>query len=81
MPVLPDVGSTITDVPGTSLPSRSIASTIETPIRSLTEWAGLKNSSLAATVAAHPAVIRFSLTSGVLPMSLVMSSAMRMRSS
>ena len=77
MPVLPEVGSTITDLPGLNLPARSIASTIATPMRSLTECAGLKNSSFAATVATHPEVTRLSRTSGVLPTSLVMSAAMR----
>ena len=47
-------------------------------MRSLTEWAGLKNSNFAATVAGQPAVIRLIRTSGVFPISPVMSSAMRM---
>ncbi len=78
IPVLPEVGSTMTETPGLSRPSASIAATMAAPMRSLTEWAGLKNSSLAATVATQPAVTRLSRTSGVLPMRAVMSSPMRM---
>ena len=48
MPVLPLVGSTIT-VSGPISPASWAASIIATPIRSFTEWAGLKNSSLATT--------------------------------
>ena len=40
MPVLPDVASTMVP-PGLSSPERSAASMIETPMRSLTELAGL----------------------------------------
>ena len=49
-------------------------------MRSLTECAGLKNSSFAATVApaAIPAVNRLSRTSGVFPISFVMSAAIFM---
>ena len=50
MPVFPEVPSTIVP-PGCSEPSASAASTIDTPIRSFTELAGLKYSSLASTVA------------------------------
>ncbi|MNO09536.1 hypothetical protein D3C81_2327750 [compost metagenome] len=50
MPVLPEVGSINTE-PGLILPACSSASTMATPIRSLTEAIGLKNSSLASTVA------------------------------
>src|SRR4029077_19348090 len=44
-PVLPDVGSTIVP-PGFSFPSRSACSIIASPIRSLTEPPGFRNSSL-----------------------------------
>src|SRR5512141_2789559 len=77
MPVFPDVGSSRT-VSFPILPSRSAASIIETPIRSFTLPAGLRLSSLAATVARAPSITRLSRTSGVLPMVFVMSSAMRM---
>jgi hypothetical protein len=58
-------------------PAFSAASIIETPMRSLTECAGLKNSSFATICAAAPSVMRRSRTSGVLPISAVTSSAMR----
>ena len=50
MPVLPEVGSISTVLPGLILPWASSASIIETPMRSLTEAIGLKNSSLAEQV-------------------------------
>ena len=50
MPVLPEVGS-IRVAPGLILPACSRASIMATPMRSLTEAIGLKNSSLASTVA------------------------------
>jgi hypothetical protein len=46
MPVLPDVASTIVVRPGSMRPSRSAASSIATPMRSLTEPPGLNDSSL-----------------------------------
>ncbi len=49
-PVLPEVGSTIV-IPGRSFPSRSAASIIAMPMRSLTLEPGLKNSILAASSA------------------------------
>jgi len=49
MPVLPEVASTIVPA-GFSSPEASAASTIALPMRSLTEAAGLLNSSFAATV-------------------------------
>ncbi len=78
--MLPDVGSMRTDLPGAIFPCFSSASIIATPMRSFTEWAGLKNSSFAATVApeAMPAVTRFRRTSGVPPTSFVMSDAIFM---
>jgi hypothetical protein len=77
MPVFPEVGSRRT-VSFWTFPSRSAASIIETPIRSLTLPAGFRISSLAATVALAPSITRLSRTSGVFPMVLVMSSAIRM---
>ena len=47
MPVLPLVASTIVVRPGSIRPSRSAASIIATPMRSLTEPPGLSASSLA----------------------------------
>ena len=41
MPVFPEVGSITVVTPGSILPSASAASIIATPIRSLTEPAGL----------------------------------------
>ena len=41
MPVLPEVASTIVDLPGSILPSASAASIMATPILSLTLPAGL----------------------------------------
>ncbi len=77
MPVLPLVGSTIT-VSGPISPASWAASIIDTPILSLTELAGLKNSSLASTVAPAPSVTRFRRTRGVFPMRPVTSEAMFM---
>src|SRR5213593_2021712 len=65
-PVLPDVASTIIP-PGLSRPSRSAASIIATPIRSLTEPPGLKNSALAYSGVRTPAVTLLSRISGVQP--------------
>src|SRR5574343_1516571 len=76
IPVLPEVGSTIT-VPGPILPSCSAASIIATAMRSFTLWPGLKNSSLATTVAPVPSVTRFRRTSGVLPIRSVTEEAIR----
>ncbi len=73
MPVLPEVGSTIT-VSASMSPARSAASIIETPIRSFTELNGLKNSHLIRIWAFTPSVTRLSRTSGVPPMVFVMSS-------
>ena len=83
MPVFPEVGSTRTVFPGVAFPSRSSASIMATPIRSFTELAGLKYSSLAATTApgAESFAIRLRRTRGVFPMSFVMSVAIRMAAS
>ena len=69
MPVLPLVGSTMV-VPSLIRPLASIASIIETPMRSFTEAIGLKNSSLASTtpLGFSSAVSRGRRISGVSPM-------------
>ena len=72
--MFPLVGSR-TIVSGPISPSFSAASIIATPMRSFTLWAGLKYSSFATTVAAAPSVTRLRRTSGVLPISCDMSSA------
>ena len=66
--MFPEVGSTIVP-PGFSFPSRSAASIIVIAIRSLIEPPGLRNSSLARTVAAPSGTTFWSRTSGVLPTS------------
>ncbi len=76
MPVLPLVGSTITVRPRSISPRASASSIIASPIRSLTEPPGLRDSSLTATVAGSPAARTFNLTSGVFPM--VLSTAFMM---
>ena len=80
MPVLPEVGS-ISVPPGFSLPSRSSASIIATPMRSFTLAIGLKNSSFARRLALTPftEASRFRRTMGVSPIVAVMSSNMRPR--
>jgi hypothetical protein len=72
MPVLPLVAS-MTRPPGGSRPSASAASIMDSPARSLTLAAGLKNSSLAKTVASRPAAKRLIRTRGVRPTSSVAS--------
>src|SRR4051794_37880052 len=67
MPVLPDVASTIVVRPGSMRPSRSAASTIAMPIRSLTEPPGLYISSLANSCAPASGARRLSWTIGVRP--------------
>ena len=67
MPVLPLVGSTIS-TPGFSTPRCSASQIIDAPMRHLTEYAGLRPSTFASTVAGAPSVMRFTLTSGVRPM-------------
>ena len=66
MPVLPEVGSTITP-PGLSLPERSASSTIESAMRSLIDAPGLTRSCLIQTSARSPNS-RLMRTCGVLPM-------------
>ena len=58
MPVLPEVGSTTTDAPGVSSPEASAASIIDSPMRSLTEPAGLNDSSLPRITAPEPSEMR-----------------------
>ena len=65
--MLPLVASTIVVRPGSILPSRSAASIIATPIRSLTLPPGLNTSSLANSSTSCPRVIRSSTTTGVRP--------------
>src|SRR5690606_9298488 len=65
-PVFPLVPSMIVP-PGFSRPFRSASSIIASPIRSLTEPPGLKNSTLARTVQGRSAGMALSRTSGVLP--------------
>src|ERR671916_201688 len=67
MPVLPDVASTIVVRPGSIRPSRSAASIIATPMRSLTEPPGLDISSLPKTSAPSSGARRLSCTIGVRP--------------
>src|SRR3546814_6171082 len=55
MPVLPEVGSTSTVLPGVARPAASSPSIMARPMRSLTELSGLKNSSLARSSAVIPA--------------------------
>ena len=74
MPVFPLVGSIMT-VPAVILPSRSPASIMATPMRSLTDAIGLRLSSFANTVASAW-ISLFTLTSGVRPTIWVMSSKM-----
>ena len=51
MPVLPEVGSTITDSPGVMRPSRSAASIMDSAMRSFSEPPGLNCSHLQNTSA------------------------------
>ena len=64
--MLPDVGSTIVP-PGFSFPSRSAASIIASPMRSLFEPPGLRNSSFARIVPGTSRETRSSRTIGVEP--------------
>ncbi len=75
MPVLPEVGS-IKVPPGLIRPSRSSASIMLTPMRSLTLAIGLKNSSFAKMFASTPRSFgrRLRRTSGVSPMVSVIES-------
>ena len=75
IPVLPEVGS-IRVVPGLMRPSRSAASIMEIPMRSLTEPKGLKNSHFARISAFTPWSLASlpSRTRGVAPMVSMMLS-------
>ncbi len=77
IPVLPEVGSTITVRPGSIRPSASAASIIATPIRSLIEPPGLNHSSLATSSASRPDPTRRSATIGVSPTTPEASAAIR----
>ena len=70
MPVLPEVGSMMTE-PGFSSPLASASSTMALAMRSLTLPAGLKYSSLARILAFRPWAFSMwvSSSSGVCPMS------------
>jgi hypothetical protein len=76
MPVLPDVGSISTFLPGAILPLFSSVSIRLTPMRSLTLEIGLKNSSLARRLAFTPISLarRSRRTIGVSPMVWVIES-------
>jgi hypothetical protein len=67
-PVLPEVGSMITDSPGVIFPSRSAASIMESATRSLSEPPGLNCSHLQNTSAIPGSTRWRSRTSGVPPM-------------
>ena len=76
VPVFPLVGSTRMVFPGVISPRFSASSIIESAIRSLTELAGLLDSSLATTSATHPSPSTFEIfTSGVLPINSKIFSA------
>src|SRR5688572_9638470 len=72
MPVLPLVGSMMT-VSLSMRPARSTSSIIATPMRSLTDASGLKNSHLASTTPCPGGTRRLIRTSGVPPLVSVMS--------
>src|SRR5260370_37747818 len=65
--VLPLVGL-ISSLPGFKTPRFSASQIIDAPIRHFTEYAGLRPSIFASTVAGAPFVMRFRRTSGVRPM-------------
>src|SRR5258707_1381412 len=75
IPVLPLVGSISTVLPGLIFPARSASVIMLTPMRSFTLPTGFWLSSLATTSATQPPVTLFSRTSGVCPISSVMSFA------
>src|SRR5689334_7324415 len=68
MPVLPLVGSTMTERPGTRVPACSAASTMARAMRSLTEPPGLYCSHLTQTSAAWLDTTFFRRIKGVRPM-------------
>src|ERR1035438_5839652 len=73
IPVFPLVGS-MSALPGFRMPRFSASQTMEAPIRHFTEYAGLRPSILARTVALPPSVTRLRRTSGVPPMLKELSS-------
>ena len=77
MPVLPEVGSITVVTPGRMAPRSSASRTIASPMRSLTDDIGLKDSSLSTTSPWSPCWRRCSRTSGVWPMVSTMLSWMR----
>ena len=72
IPVLPEVASTMVP-PGLRPPEATASSMMAAPMRSLTLFAGLADSSLAMTFASRPSVRELRRTSGVRPMVSVMS--------
>ena len=68
------IGSISGVTPGVMRPRASSASIIDTPMRSLTDESGLKNSSFKRTCALFAGTTLFSRTSGVWPMVSVMLS-------
>ena len=80
IPVFPDVGSTKIVLPGVISPSFSADSIMLMPMRSFTDEDGFMLSSFTTIRARQPSAwgIRLSWTSGVLPMSWVISSAILM---
>ena len=76
MPVLPLVASMIA-LPGLSTPRFSASHTIAAPMRHLTEYAGLRPSIFASTVACAPLVRLLMRTSGVRPIDAALSSNTR----
>ena len=75
IPVLPLVGSTMVVLSGEMSPCASAALNIDSPMRSLTLPPGLNDSSLPTMVAPERSDMPLSFTSGVPPMSSVMSLA------
>src|ERR1019366_8897550 len=73
IPVFPLVGS-MSALPGFRMPRFSASQPIEAPIRHFTEYAGLRPSILASTVALPPSVTRLRRTRGVAPMLKELSS-------
>src|SRR5580692_7585621 len=67
MPVLPLVGS-ISSRPGFRRPRRSASQIMAAPMRHFTEYAGLRPSIFAMTLACAPSVTRLRRISGVRPM-------------
>mmetsp|Transcript_82105 Transcript_82105/g.166247 ORF Transcript_82105/g.166247 Transcript_82105/m.166247 type:complete len:335 (+) Transcript_82105:284-1288(+) len=80
IPVFPEVGSTRTVSPGLMSPRASASLIMLRAMRSLTELAGLKDSSFRTISASHPSLSLESFTRGVPPISSRMFSAILGRS-